>query len=170
MSLPITLRFSLTNEDLLTAYNAQLDHVCKPPMRYAIIATGCLAILGPLVAFLCHIKSRLGLLDLALVSVGIVLLRAWVIAPIIKRREIHSEYGSVKMIRLIISEEAVTEESGDNAKAVHEWNEIDVIVEMPKGFIFYFHSEPLMWLPIRVFESEGTRTEFINLAGRKGKL
>lgn len=79
MSLPLIMRFSLNNEDLLTAYNTQLDHVCKPSIRYVLITLGYLGTLRPI-------------------------------------------------------------------------------------------DKPLIWLPARVFESQETRDEFMNLAASKDKL
>lgn len=170
MSLPLTMRFSLTNEDLLTAYNAQLDHVCKPALRYLLVALGCLGIIGPAMAYSCHFKLTFNLLDLVFIVGGVIIVRAWAFAPVIKRHKIRKESGATKMIRIIIDENAVTEESGDTPRNVREWDQIERIVETAKGFIFYFQEGPLMWLPTRVFENLESRDEFMNIAARKDKL
>jgi hypothetical protein len=170
MSLPLIMRFSLTNEDLMTAYNAQLDSVCNPYMRYTLIILGYLGVFKPVVLFLYSFKFKLEFLDIILFIIGVILLRAWAIAPMIKRFKIKRENGTAKMIRITIDENAIIEESGDTPKDVHEWTEILRIVEMPKGFIVYIHDKPLIWLPTRVFENQGTREEFIHLAARKDKL
>jgi len=170
MSLPLVMRFSLSNEDLITAYNAQLDHICNPLVRHIVATIGFLLLILPLFALGSHIQSGFGFLYLLCIILGLILLRAWLITPIIRRYMIRNESGAVKMIRIIIDEEVITEESGDSPKDLRGWAEIDKIVENPKGFIIYYHDGPLMWLPIRVFEGRDALDEFLSLAGRKQKL
>ena len=170
MSLPLIMRFSLSNEDLITAYNAQLDHICKPLVRHIIVTIGFLLIIIPLLSLFSHIHERFGLVGTVCLILGVILLRAWFVVPVIRRFKIRHESGAVKMIRLIIDEETITEESGDIPKDVRSWTEINRIIENPKGFIIYYHDGPLMWLPTRVFEGRDALEEFLSLAGRKHKL
>ena len=164
------MRFSLTNEDILTAYNARLDHVCRAPLRYALVLTGFLGMLGPLALYLCHAKLGFGFMDLVYFIAGAILVRAWLIVPLIKRHRIRGEHGAARTARVIIDENGITEESGDTPKDAREWQEIDRIHETPKGFIIHFHDGALRWLPIRVFENKEALDEFLHLAARKDKL
>lgn len=164
------MRFSLSNDDMITAYNAQLDHICKPVIRHIVATTGLLLFIVPLFLLSLHINAKFGFLDWACVLAGLILLRAWLIIPIIRRYRIRHENGAAKMIRMIIGEDTITEESGDSPKDVRGWPEIDKIVENQKGFIIYYHDGPLSWVPTRVFEGQEALEEFLSLAGRKHKL
>ncbi len=170
MSLLLIIRFSLSNEDLITAYNAQLDHICKPFVRHAVVTVGLVLLFAPLALIALHIIAGLGFLYAVSIVLGLILLRAWLVVPFIRRWKIHNENGAAKMIRVIIDEDAITEETGDGPKDVRGWAEIDRIVENQKGIIVYFHDRPLMWLPVRIFEDRDALDEFLSLAGRKQKL
>jgi len=170
MSLPLTFRFDLTNEDLETAYNARLDHVCKPAFRYVLISLGCLAFFGPILAFLCRWNSSFGLIDVVFLIIGVILLRAWAIAPILNRRRIRMNSGATAIRRIIIDENNVIEESGDSPKNTRAWDEIIRIADTSKGFLIYFQDGQIWWLPTRIFSNIKEHDEFMNLAAQKGKL
>jgi len=170
MSLPLIFRFSFTNEDLLTAYNARLDYVCRPALRYSLIAAGCVFLLGPVTLFLLHCSLRFGFIDWILAIIGVVLLRAWAIAPLIRRRRIRMESGAAKTIRIIVDETSLVEETADSSRNVRGWDDVSRISDMPKGFLIYFRDGELWWLPTRIFNNIDEREEFMNLAANKGRL
>jgi hypothetical protein len=170
MSLPMVMRFSLTNDDMLTAYNAQQDSICSPAARYIVVAVGCVFTFGPAIDYLCHTHARFGIIDTILLIIGLILLRAWLVVPFLRRSRIRRESGAAKTIRIIIDENSITEEAGDVPKETWEWNHVDRIVESRKGLIIYFHEGRLMWLPTRIFDGNNAREEFIALAARKDKL
>jgi len=164
------MRFYLTNKDRLNAYNAQLDDLCKPALRYFLAALGFLAILVPAALLLFRLETKPGFLDLVFFIVGAVLIRAWIIAPVIKRRKISNGNAPAQMTNISIDEDTISRESGNTPEDPLEWSEINKIVDTENGVIIYPNKSKLIWLPKRVFESEAVLDEFLNLAGRKGML
>jgi hypothetical protein len=170
MSQPLTVKFAMTNEDLLTLYDAKLDHDCKPALRYSLITIGFLMLFGPVLALVCHITRRFSAIDVIFVILGAILLRAWFVAPILRRRKISNEEGAAKIIKLMIDDNTFIEESGDTPKIVRDWQEINKIVESPKGFLIYFTDNKVSFLPTRAFENDIVREDFLNLAAKKSVL